>query len=162
VHILAPHDPPRTPAEFIEAATPVAGGNLGDGFLLLPLLVPAPDADDFIEALNTPLFAQPALSKINAFIRDHATVRAGVGRLAEAQLIGKAIGHPTALTVVQLTEREGGTGAPGTDRWLAGPLPDDAPWPPHSAMHLVVEFLGAADAYTGPRQSFASTPVTLQ
>jgi hypothetical protein len=82
-------------------------------------------------------------------VRDHATVRAGAGRLAEAQLLGRAIGHAIPLTVVQLTEREGATGAPGTHRWLAGPLPDDVPWPAHSATHLVVELTSAPAAYAG-------------
>jgi len=76
-------------------------------------------------------------------------VRAGAGRLSEAQLIGRALGHPTALTVVQLTERDGGAAAPGTDRWLAGPLPDDVPWPSHSATHIVVELVAAPADYSG-------------
>lgn len=147
--IRAPHDPPRTPSEIVDAATAVAEGVLGDGFRLLPLLEPVAGPDDFVEAITTPLFPQPTASAVNAFVRDHATVRAGVGRLAEAQLIGRAIARPIALTVVQLTERDGATPAAGTDRWLAGPLPDDIPWPAHSATHDVVELVGGVNDFGG-------------
>ena len=147
--IRAPHDPPRTPTEVVDAATSIAEGILGDGFRMLPLLVPSGGADDLVEALTSPLFPAPPAAAVNAFVRDHATVRAGVGRLAEAQLVGRALGRPVALGVVQLTERDGTVGAPGTARWLAGPLPDDAPWPEHSATHLLTELTAPANAYTG-------------
>jgi hypothetical protein len=147
--IRAPLDRPRNPDEFVDASTAVAEGILGDGFRMLPLLEPLAGPDDFVEALTVPLFAQPAPSEISAFVRDHATVRAGARRLSEAQLIGRALGHPTALTVVQLTERDGGAAAPGTDRWLAGPLPDVVPWPSHSATHIVVELVSAPADYSG-------------
>jgi hypothetical protein len=146
---LAPHDPPRTTDEILDAANAIAAGTLGDGFRMLPLLVPGPGADDFVQALGSPSFAQPAVSAVNAFVRDHATVRAGVAGLAEAQLIGRALGRPVTLTVLQLTEREGGVPAPGTDRWLAGPLPDDLPWPEHSAAHLVADLTAPAAEYGG-------------
>ena len=147
--VREPHVPPRTDVEFVDAATRVAEGILGDGFRLLPLLAPTGAADDFVEALSSPLFAQPATAAVNAFVRDHATVRPGVGRLAEAQLIGKALGNSTELTVVQLTERDGANAAPGTARWLAGPLPDDVPWPSYAATHLVVELTAAVQEYAG-------------
>ena len=153
--IRAPHDPPRTADEIIDAATAVAEGVLGDGFRMVPLLVPGPGPDDFVEACTSPLFAAPPAAKVHAFVRDHASVRAGVARLAEAQLIGRALGLPVALTIVQLTERDGASGAPGVDRWLAGPLPDDVPWPAHSATHLVVEALGALGALAGPVAGFS-------
>lgn len=147
--IRAPHDPPRSPGEFVDAATTVAQGILGDGFRILPLLEPGAGADDFVEALTDPVFPAPAPAQISAFVRDHATVRAGVGTLSEAQLLGRALGHPITLTVVQLTERDAGVAAPGTDRWLAGPLPDDTPWPSHSAAHLVIEQVSAAAGFRG-------------
>lgn len=145
----APHDPPRTPGETLDSATAVAEGILGDGFRLLPLLVPAGGPDDLVEALSSPLLSPPPVAAVNAFVRDHATVRSGVGRLAEAQLVGRGLGRPVPLSVLQLTERDGATGAPGTARWLAGPLPDDEPWPEHSATHLIAELMGPASAYAG-------------
>lgn len=153
--IRAPHDPPRTPAEMLDAATAVAEGILGDGFRLLPLLVPVAPADPaegdaFAQAVSSPLFDPPSNAALNAFVRDHASVRAGVGRLSEAQLIGGALGTPIGLAVVQLTERDGSEPAPGTARWLAGPLPDDTPWPAHTAAHLVVEFVDGEAAVAGP------------
>lgn len=146
----APHDPPLTAEELLDTATAVAEGILGDGFRLLPLLVPVGGEDEFAQALASPLLAQPAPAAVNAFVRDHASVQGGVARLAEAQLVGRGLGRPVPLTVVQLTEREGDVGAPGTDRWLAGPLPDDVPWPEHSATHVVAELTAAPDDYTGP------------
>lgn len=146
---------PRTATEVLDAATAVMEAVLGDGFRPLPLLRPLGGPDDFAEALASPLFAAPPVSAVNAFVRDHATVRAGVGRLAEAQLVGRALGRTAPLTVAQLTERDGGVGAPGTDRWLAGPLPDDVPWPMHSATHVVAELLAAPAEYAGAFAGFS-------
>ncbi|MGP4058135.1 hypothetical protein ACTWP6_25470 [Mycobacterium sp. 4D054] len=147
--IRAPRDTSPSPGEFVDAAAAVAQGILGDGFRMLPLLEPVPGPDDFVDALTAPALPAPAPARIGAFVRDHATVRAGVGRLAEAQLLGRALSRPAALTVVQLTERDAGVAAPGTGRWLAGPLPDDTPWPSHSAAHLVVELVSAAAGFRG-------------
>ncbi|TFV95351.1 hypothetical protein [Orlajensenia leifsoniae] len=154
--LAALRDPTRNPAategEIVDACRAVAEGILGDGFLLLPLLAKPAGADSFAEAVTKPaLKKQPARAQLNAFVRDHATVQAGVGRLAEAQLLGGALGTPIPLRVVQLTERDEATGKPatGTDRWLAGPLPDDVPWPAASASHLVVEIVGDDDAVAG-------------
>jgi hypothetical protein len=148
----APHVPAYTPTRLIDAATAVAETVLGDGFRLLPLLRPpaAADPDDFLAGLGSPAFEQPNASAIGGFVRDHATVRPGVARLAEAQLLGRAAGLPIRLSVVQLTEREDDAPAPGTDRWLAGVLPDDTAWPAHSANHLVVELLGTPTELGGP------------
>lgn len=156
--LVALRDPARGPAptagEVIDACRAVAEGVLGDGFLLLPLLVNVADGgtDSFVEALRKPVLPkQPARAQINAFVRDHASVKAGAGRLAEAQLLGGALGVTVPLTVVQLAERDdAGNPAPGTDRWLAGPLPDDVPWPATPATHLVVELLGDDDQFGGP------------
>jgi hypothetical protein len=123
---------------------------LGDGFRMLPLLRPAGADDQFSTALREPAFEPPPRSAVSAFVRDHATVRPGVARLAEAQLLGRASGSPIELTVVQLTERDGVQPAPGTDRWLAGVLADDTPWPAHSATHVVAELVGAAEDFDGP------------
>lgn len=143
---VAPAAPPGA-EEVMDACQRVADIVLGDGFRLLPLLVPldtvgvgaTEERDAFAQAVRTPAFAQPPLSKINAFVRDHATVLEGVAVLSEAQLLGGALGRAIRLSVVQLTERDGDTPAPGTDRWLAGPLADDVPWPDSTAAHLVVE-----------------------
>lgn len=150
-------DPARatvaSPAEIIDACSAVAQGVLGDGFLLLPLLVnvTADGGDSFVEAVRSPVLPeQPGRAKVNGFVRNHATVRAGAGRLAEAELLGGALGMTVPLRVVQLTERDGAHNpAPGTNRWLAGPLPDDVPWPSSSATHLVVELVGDDDQFGG-------------
>jgi hypothetical protein len=154
--LRAPRLSPLTAGEIIDACTAVAEGLLGDGFRLLPLLVRVDGAatDDFFEAATSPLFPQPSRSRLSAFIRDLATVKPGVARLAEAQLLGGAIARPTPLTVVQLAERTGGSPAPGTDRWLAGTLPDDVPWPETPVTHAVVELVGAPDALNGPIAGF--------
>lgn len=154
----APVAPP-SPDEIVEACQRVADTLLGDGFRLLPLLlrnetVSAGD-DVFAQAVRTPVFTQPALAKINAFVRDHATVLEGVALLSEAQLLGSALGRPQRLSVVQLTEREGATPAPGTDRWLAGPLSDDVPWPDSTAAHLVVELPDDPADVVGPLAGLA-------
>lgn len=149
---IAPAAPPG-PEEIVDACQRVADTLLGDGFRLLPLLLPnetAGAADVFAQAVGTPVFAQPALAKVNAFVRDHATVLDGVALLSEAQLLGSALGRPQRLSVVQLTERDGVTPAPGTDRWLAGSLPDDVPWPDSTAAHLVVELPDNSADVAGP------------
>jgi hypothetical protein len=150
---VAPVEPPG-PQEIVDECQRVAGMLLGDGFRMLPLLDPpgpaAGESDAFAVAVRQPSFAQPRRAKVNAFVRDHATVLDGMARLAEAQLLGGALGRPVPLSVVQLTEREGGPPAPGTDRWLAGPLPDDVPWPDSTATHLVVELPNDLTAVDGP------------
>ncbi len=151
-------DPGRVTAasaeETIDVCRAVAEGILGDGFLLLPLLELDPASggasDSFVDALTNPALEQPKRSQINAFVRDHATVKAGMARLAEAQLLGGALGMPVALTIAQLTERDdAGYPAPGTARWLAGALPDDVPWPASTATHLVLELVGDAADFSG-------------
>ncbi|KQO97713.1 hypothetical protein [Leifsonia sp. Leaf264] len=155
--LAALRDPAREPAattgEIVDACRAVAEGILGDGFLLLPLLAKPAGTDSFHDAITRPAMKkQPARAHINAFVRDHASVQAGVGRLAEAQLLGGVLGAPIPLRVVQLTEHDEETGDPaaGTERWLAGPLPDDIPWPAASASHLLVELLGDDDDFSGP------------
>lgn len=158
VAVTAPREPAWTDQERIDECQEIARGVLGDGFLLLPLLRPgtAPADDAFVEALTRPLHDHPSRAQVNAFVRDHAAVTAGVGRLAEAQLLGRAMGMAAPLTIAQLAERDGATPAPGTDRWLAGPLADDVPWPATPATHMVVELLGDASDLTG---SFAALAI---
>lgn len=152
----APHEPAYTVAQLVDAATTVAERVLGDGFRMLPLLSPpATGEDDFVSALRSPAFPQPQPSAVSGFVRDHATVRPGVARLSEAQLLARATGNPIPLTVLQLTERDGDAPAPGTDRWLGGVLPDDQPWPAHTATHVVAELTGGAGEYGGAFAGFA-------
>jgi hypothetical protein len=155
---VAPAAPPG-PEEILDACQRVADFLLGDGFSMLPLLVQieagAGGRDAFAQAVRQPVFAQPPLAKINAFLRDHATVLDGVGLFSEAQLLGGALGRPVRLSVVQLTERDGATPAPGTDRWLAGPLPDDMPWPDSTVAHLIVELPGDDADIEGPLAGLA-------
>ena len=145
--LRAPQAEPPNEKQRLDTAQAIAEGVLGDGFRLLPILRRLPEAavdSDIRVALERPAFAAPARARISAFVRDHATVRAGVGRLAEAQLIGRALGRPIDLEVIQLTDtNDDGSPAPGTDRWLAGPLPDDQPWPAGPAVHAVIERLGS-------------------
>ena len=63
----------------------------------------------------------PPPSRFSAFVRDVATVRRSPA-LSEALLLGRAPGSDPARRRAA-RRAEGGTGAPGTDRWLAGPLP---------------------------------------
>lgn len=154
--LVALRDPVRdtaaTTGEIVDACRAVAEGILGDGFLLLPLMTKPGGVDSFHAAITTPAMKnQPTRAHLNAFVRDHATVQAGVGRLAEAQLLGGAVGISIPLRIVQLTEHDDVTGEPaaGTERWLAGPLPDDIPWPAASASHLVVELVGDNGDFAG-------------
>ncbi|WP_206737314.1 hypothetical protein, partial [Agromyces albus] len=138
--------------ELCDAAQAAAEAVLGDGFRLLPLLSPpsaAGEPDAFVQAVAEPAFAQPGRARLHAFVRDHATVLDGMTGLAEAQLVGGALGRRIDLTAVQLTERTDTGPAPGTDRWLAGALPDDVPWPDSTATHLVVELPPDADDVAG-------------
>lgn len=139
-------DDALTDEQVLDRARGVIEAVLGDGFPLLPVLRRvAGTGDDLGQALGDPLFAQPAPSRISAFVRDHATVHAGMAKLAEAQLLGRATGRPIPLVVAQLTHRdEDGVPDPGTDRWLAGELPEDQPWPAQPATHVVVELVGEA------------------
>ena len=155
---VAPAEPPG-PEQIVDECQRVADTLLGDGFRMLPLLVRleagagagvGDEPDVFAQAVRQPAFAQPPRAKVNAFVRDHATVLDGVALFSEAQLLGGALGRLVRLSVVQLTERDGGTPAPGTDRWLAGPLPDDVPWPDSTAAHLVVELPDDVANIEGP------------
>ncbi len=151
--LRSPQPEPPNEKQRLDAAQAIAEGVLGDGFRLLPILRRLPGGDgggegdggdtDIQAALERPAFEAPARARVSAFVRDHATVRAGVGRLAEAQLVGRALGRPIDLDVIQLTDRgDDGSPAPGTGRWLAGPLADDQPWPAGPAVHAVIEIVG--------------------
>lgn len=140
-------DPALTDDQVLDAAVTLAETVLGDGFPLLPVLRQVEGAGtDLADALTEPAFEQPAPARVAAFVRDHASVHRGVATLAEAQLLGRATGRPVALLPVQLTLREtDGTATPGTDRWLAGELPDGLPWPAHPVRHLLLELLGTPE-----------------
>ncbi len=150
---------PPGPEELCDAAQSTAEAVLGDGFRLLPLLSPpaaaAGEPDAFAQAVADPAFAAPSRARLHAFVRDHATVLDGMAALAEAQLVGGALGRRVDITAVQLTERTGTGPAPGTDRWLAGALADDVPWPDSTATHLVVELPPDADDVAGPLAGLA-------
>lgn len=142
-------------AQILTRVEAIAESVLGDGFPLLPVLRHIDgEGHDFADALRKPLFPEPPPAQVAAFVRDHAAVHVGLGRLAEAQLIGRAAGAAIPLTAVQLTLREtDGSALAGTDRWLAGPLPDGLPWPAHPVTHVVLELVGtpaaSADAVAG-------------
>ncbi len=141
-------DATLTDDQVLEAATTLVATVLGDAFPVLPLLRHLDGTGtDLTDALTNATFDQPAPSRLAAFVRDHAAVHAGMGHLAEAQLLGRASGRPVALTAAQLTLRaEDGRPLPGTDRWLAGELPDGLPWPTHPVRHVVLELLGPPEA----------------
>lgn len=141
--VLRPTGGDRTLTEIVDAANKIAETILGDDFRLLPLLIPRSSADEFATSVIRPMFIQPAKSKVSAFLRDHATVHKGAARLAETHLIGRALSRNPDMTVIQLTAREGTLPAQGTDRWLAGHLAEDVPWPTGTATHAVVEMLGS-------------------
>lgn len=135
----------------LDGAQAVAEAALGEGFLVVPVLPPAtlgPDA--FAAAVSAPAFPAPAHSALRRFVRDAGTVREQVRRHSELLLVAGALGTPRAPTVVQLTEREDtGAPAPGGERWLAGPLPVNGPWPASPAVHLVLDAV-SLDAPEGP------------
>lgn len=152
---------PRPPGEeltvdqVVQRAGEIVASLLGDGFPILPVLRRiAGTPDDFAGAVHEPRFTAPPAARLSAFVRDHATVRTGMAKLAEAQLLGRALGTPVALRAVQLTHTDAaGTPDPGTDHWLAGELPDDRPWPSEPAIHVVLELVGtlgqSSDAVAG-------------
>lgn len=137
-------------AQVLTRVQAIVESILGDGFPLLPVLRHIDgEGSDFADAVRKPLFSQPPAARLAGFVRDHASVHAGLGRLAEAQLIGRATGTPIPLTAVQLTLRGAdGSPLPGTDRWLAGDLPDGLPWPANPVTHVVLELVGAPAAST--------------
>lgn len=125
---------------LLDAAQEVAEALFGEGFVVVPLLAPASGAvDDVAVAVSDPAHPAPPQSAVRRFVRDHATVREQVRRFAETLLVGGALGVPTSLAVVQLTERTPDGPAPGTTHWLAGPLPPEGPWPAGPAAHLVLD-----------------------
>ncbi len=139
--------PPGTPeAVALEVAQDVATGVFGDGFLVLPLLGPGAGPDPFVEAMTDPAFSQPATSAVRALVRDFGTVRVAVSRLSEALLLEGALGRPRVPTVAQASERTSTGPAVGTDRWLAGPLPSEGPWPTGPVTHFILDLVGDIDA----------------
>lgn len=137
-------------AQVLTRVEAIAESILGDGFPILPVLRHIDgEGNDFADAVRKPLFPAPPPARLAAFVRDHAAVHVGLGRLAEAQLIGRAAGAAVPLTAVQLTLRAAdGSALPGTDRWLAGDLPDGLPWPAHPVTHVVLELVGTPAAST--------------
>lgn len=136
---IAPDTPPALVVDELQRA---AGVVLGDGFLVVPLLDAA--GDDLVDAVGAPAFPPPAASAVRRFVRDHSTVRRQLTRLSEALLLEGALGHPRGLSVAQLVV----PGTPGTDRWLAGPLPATGPWPDSPVAHVVLDTVGTVDAAT--------------
>jgi hypothetical protein len=134
--------PEATPELVIEAAEEVARAVFGEGFRVVPVLS-APDAtDEFAAAVDRPAFAAPAPPRVRRFIRDVASVRKSVQRLAEVLLISDVFGRAKQPTVVQISE----TGAPGTDHWLGGPLAAPSVWPNRPVAHVLID---AGDGFSG-------------
>ncbi|HWH95692.1 MAG TPA: hypothetical protein VNT03_17665 [Baekduia sp.] len=138
--------PADTQASLVlDAAQDAVAAVLGDSFLVVPLLAPAAGDDAFVDAIADPAFPAPPATAVRRFMRDVGTVRQQVTRHTELLLLGGALGHARELDVVQLAERNGAP-APGTTRWLAGPLPAEGPWPASSVAHLVLDRVGTVDA----------------
>ena len=137
---------PDTPGGLIlDAAQAIADAVFGDGFVVVPVLEPAPGGDDLAAAVTDPAFPDPPRAAVRRFIRDHATVREQVGRYAEVLLVGAALGGDPTPRVAQLAERPDTGPAPGTTHWLAGPLPAEGPWPTAPVAHLVLDAVGLDD-----------------
>ena len=68
---------------------------LGDGFLVVPVLVAGSGTDAFVDAVTSPSFAAPPASALRRFVRDVATVRQQVTRISEALLLGSGARPPT-------------------------------------------------------------------
>lgn len=126
----------------LDAAQAVADTVFGDGFTIVPVLPAAAGSDAFAEAWNSPAFAQPSAATVRRLVRDFGTVREQVRRLSEVLLLGGAVGAGRGLRVVQLSEVTANGPAPGTDRWLAGPLPETGPWPSAPVAHLIIDPVG--------------------
>jgi hypothetical protein len=143
--------PDETPAILVlEALQDAVATVFGGGFQVVPVLLPGTRGDGFVEAMTHPVFPSPPASELRRFVRDLGTVRQQITRLSEALLVGRALGHPRDLTVVQLSELDsGGNPAPGTTRWLAGGLPPGGPWPASPTAHLMVDLIGNVAANAG-------------
>lgn len=137
-----------TDAQILDRVTALAQTVFGDGFVVAPVMRHiAGEGNDLDRAIRLPRFAAPPAARLAAFVRDHAAVREGMGRLAEAQLLGRASGVPITLRAAQHTAvADDGTPDDGADRWLAGDLPDEARWPRYPATHLVLELVGSPAA----------------
>ena len=133
------------PGLVLDAAQAVADATFGDGFTILAHLMPAPAGDAFADAALSPAFAQPSAVAIRRLVRDFATVRDQVRRYSEVLLLGAAVGAPRRLQVLQMSEVTPQGPAVGTDRWLAGPLPETGPWPASPVAHLLVDSVGVLD-----------------
>jgi hypothetical protein len=122
---------------------------VGGGFRIVPRLLAATGSPDaFAQDVSSPAFPPPPGSAIARFVTDHGTVRPQIQRLADARLLARALDTSfigDRWTVVQMAQRLGdGAPAPATDRWLAGPMPEDSPWPDGPTIHCVVDLLGSA------------------
>ncbi|MFT4216667.1 MAG: hypothetical protein QM619_05705 [Micropruina sp.] len=138
--------PTGTPMNLVlDAAQNVADTVFGDGFIVVPALTAALGGDAFADAMSQPAFAQPGKVAVRRLVRDFATVREQVRRFSELLLVGGALGASRHLEVVQIGERTKDGPAAGTDRWLAGPLPESGPWPVGPVAHLLVDAVGLLD-----------------
>ena len=140
-------DPPGTTAGLaLDAVQEAVAAVFGDGFLVVPLLAPGAGPDRFVEAVGRPAFEPPAQSALRRFVRDVGTVRPQVTRFSETLLLGGALGRPVELTAVQLAAPgEDGEPAAGADRWAAGPLPPEGPWPDSPLAHVVLDRVGGVE-----------------
>ena len=152
--------PADTPVRLaVEAAQDATGTVFGDGFRGAARSPPPSAATLFIAAVDNPAFPAPAASDLRRLVRDFGTVRTQVGRLSEALLVAGALGHRRSLAVVQLAERKAnGDPAPGTTRWLAGPLPAEGPWPGSPVAHVIIDRVGPVDAGAQRSRGSCSTP----
>jgi hypothetical protein len=116
----------------------------GDSFWALPVVSPgAPDL--FGSRLGR---IRPAQSRIRRFLRDVASVRAGLGPYVETMLLGDALGGSRRLHIAQLAA----SGTPGTKKWLALPFDMSEPSPDLPVASVVVDGpadLTAADGVAG-------------
>ncbi|MEA2220879.1 MAG: hypothetical protein QOJ35_3505 [Solirubrobacteraceae bacterium] len=120
-------------APAIDGGGALAAGHalFGDGFPILAAVAPGPGPDLYGATFGA---VDPGAAAIRRWLRDVATVRAGVARYAETLLFADATGAAPVLTVAQLAV----SGTTGAATWLGQALPE-GPSPDQPVTSIVVE-----------------------
>jgi hypothetical protein len=121
----------------------------GDGFWLVPAVDAPPAAQaDLWQLALAPGAVTARAGEIRRFLADVASVRQPVRRAGDALLLAEALGTPATLRVAQLVT----PGAPGTARWVGGPLDAAVPTPSEPVTDCIVD---APAGYDGKGQTIA-------
>ena len=115
----------------VDAGIAAGKALFGDAFWMLPVISPA-GPDLFAATLGG---LDPGQAGLRRFVRDMASVRAGLGRYAESLLFTDALGVSRSLKVAQLAA----PGTAGASVWLGGAFDPAAPSPSAPVTCLLVE-----------------------